>query len=190
MARAAALNPEVWVDAHGDALFRYAMARVGARDVAEDLVQEALLTAWQARADFAGASSERTWLIGILKHRVGDYFRRTVREKTASGGALDADPATDGLFSRRGKWAHAPIAWADPNGAFAQAEFWQTLDDCVGKLPRQQAAAYALRDVDGLSAEEICKILDVTPTNLWTLLHRARLRLRECLSRHWFGSKA
>lgn len=190
MRGAAALNPEVWVDQHGDVLFRYAMARVGVRDVAEDLVQEAFLSAWQARADFAGASSERTWLVGILKHRIGDHFRRAFRERAAQSESHADDPAVEAFFSRWGKWRKHPPKWADPPGAFSEAEFWGTLEQCVGKLPSQQAAAYALREIDGLSSEDICKILEVTPTNLWTLLHRARLRLRECLSRNWFGSRA
>src|SRR5262249_38832568 len=157
-----------WVDRHGDVLFRYALARVGQRSVAEELVQETFLAALQARDSFAGQSSERTWLIAILRHRLGDHFRRLSRE--AIGQLDDVDATLGELFTQHGKWRCAPADWGDPRRAFEQSEFWNVFERCMAGLPARLSAAFGLRDVDRLESDEVCKILDVSPTNLWTLL--------------------
>jgi len=160
-------GPERWLNDHGEVLFGYAHVRVQDRHVAEDLVQEALLAAWRGRHTFARESSERTWLVGILKHKLADHWRRAGREigttRVPATGIVDAaDPP-------------------EPDGAFERREFWQTLIDCIAALPPAQARAFTLREFDGLRSDEICNILEVTPTNLWVLLHRARTRLRQSL---------
>ena len=179
-------EPESWVDRHGDALFAYALARVGDPQTAEDLVQEAFLGGLKARAEFAGQSSERTWLVAILKRRIVDHFRRVAREAPE---AVDGDPdPRDELFTRSGLWRMRPVDWgADPARAMEQGELSAVLQRCLAALPRRMAAALVLREMEGIPSEEVCKILEVSPTNLWTLLHRARSRLRMCLERNWFG---
>lgn len=150
---------------HGEALFGYARVRVQDRHMAEDLVQETLLAAWHGRHTFARQSSERTWLVGILKHKLADHWRRADREMRATRAqATDKVDATDPLD--------------DP---LERREFWQTLIDCIAALPPAQARAFALHEFDGLRSDEICNILEVTPTYLWVLLHRARTRLRQSL---------
>lgn len=177
--------PEQWLNDYGDVLFGYASVRVQDHHVAEDLVQETLLAAWHGRHTFAGESSERTWLVGILKHKPADHWRRAGREiRTTRAQASDVVDTTDPLdrsLDADGKWRGAPSPWPKPDGAFERQEFWQMLIDCIAALPPAQARAFTLREFDGLRSGEICNILEVTPTNLWVLLHRARVRLRQSL---------
>lgn len=188
--------PEKWLAEHGDALFRYACLRVRDRDAAEDLVQETLLAALQSKGDFAGRSSERTWLIGILRHKLADHWRRHGREAPLENctDAADPDELLELLFDAENgdHWRAPPFHWLKPDAALEQRQFWDVLSDCIGDLPPAQAQAFALCEIDGVAGAEVCKVLDVSPTNLWVMLHRARLRLRQCLEIHWFadGSKA
>src|ERR1043165_5124358 len=173
-------DPAQWIDQHGDALFRYAYLRLRDRDVAEDLVQETFVAA--LRAKFSGQSSERTWLIGILKHKLSDHWRKQNRSapvETASD-LQEPDELLQKLFDAAAgdHWRNAPSAWRDPDAALEQQEFWQRLGDCIAALPPAQAQAFSLCELDGLEGAEACKVLDVAPTNLWVMLHRARLRLR------------
>lgn len=182
-----ASDPEKWVDEHGDLLFRYALVRVRDASVAEELVQETFLAALRSRERFAGSSSERTWLVGILKHKVVDHFRRRARELPAEDafGQEDLD-----LFQERGYWIHetGPADWgAGPAADYERTRFWDVLGHCVGELPPRAASAFTLRELDGLEAGEICKVLGVTSTNLWVMLHRARAHLRLCLEKRWIG---
>ena len=184
-----ASDPEGWLDRHGDALYRYALLRLRDRDLAADLVQETFLEALRARHGFAGRSSERTWLIGILKHKVLDHYRRAGRERAASGD--DPLPAPAGpSFDRRGHWRVAPAAWAgDPGRDLEAREFWDAFAGCLSKLPAGIADAFFLREVDGLGAEEVQRLLGITPANFWARLHRARSALRRCLEAGWFGRR-
>ncbi len=181
-------DPEQWLADHGDALFRYALLHVADRSVAEDLVQETLLGALKARESFAGRSSTRTWLTGILKHKICDHVRRKTRRQPEEDLAA-ADELIADQFNQHGLWSGGPRKWrGDPSSAFDNAEFWDVLTRCLEALPERLRAAFAQREIEATPTEEICKLLDVTATNLWTLLHRARTRLRACLERNWFRS--
>jgi RNA polymerase sigma-70 factor, ECF subfamily len=184
-------SPNCWLTEHGDALYGYAYLRLRNRDAAEDLVQETLLAALQGRASFAGNSSERSWLIGILKHKLIDYWRRRARQPALDGttsGDDSADDIMERLFDNQARehWRSAPSPWRDPDAALEQQQFWAVFSQCLGALPPAQARAFGLCEIDGLDGNEACKVLRVTPTNLWVMLHRARLRLRQCLENHWF----
>lgn len=181
------------MDLHGDSLFRYALLRTRDPRVAEDLVQETFLAALQNRARFAERSSERTWLIGILKHKIMDYFRQTSRESTLDGDDQATEVVVD-LFDDQGHWhapATAPKNWIeDPSQILERKEFWDVLARCLAALPPRQARAFSLREIDDLDSEEICKLLNISATNLWVMLHRARSHLRRCLEIHYMGLKA
>jgi RNA polymerase sigma-70 factor, ECF subfamily len=192
VANVPAPDPALWVDVYGNYLYRYAMFRVRDSCIAEDIVQETLLAAFQAYKKFAGRGSERTWLVGILKHKIIDHFRRTSRET-----AFDLDEGQafehDEFFRSSGEWVghwteeSAPADWgANPAGALQQSEFLSVFQKCLGPLPERTARAFTLREVDGLTSDEICEALDVTVNNLWVMLHRARLHLRHCVEVHWF----
>lgn len=181
-------DPHTWLDQHGDALYRFALLRVRDPGVAEDLVQETLLAALRARDSFAGAAAERTWLIAILKNKLIDHFRRQARERPLPE-TENTDEAIDAMFSDEhgGHWTRTPSAWENPEAALDQARFWQAFHDCLAGLPERQARIFALSELDGLSTDELCKVLEAQPSNVWVMLHRARLRLRECLEQRWFG---
>jgi RNA polymerase sigma-70 factor (ECF subfamily) len=182
-------NPAKWVDEHGDYLFRYALSRLRQRDVAEDLVQETFLAALRGRDRFAGASSERTWLVGILKRKIVDHLRRKAHEQPVSD-VTDSDRWAEALFDERGHWKKKPGQWpADPSAAFEKQEFWAIFTACLRKLPERLANAFTLREVEELDSQEVCKVLNVSANNLWVMLHRARLGLWRCLEVNWFGTK-
>jgi RNA polymerase sigma-70 factor (ECF subfamily) len=183
----AASEPSQWVERHGDALFRYAMLRVRDHAVAEELVQECLLGALDARKRFGGESSERTWLIGILKHKLLDHWRRRGRDKPHEASSAELHDLA--VFDERGYWKGRVQAWRDdPAELIEQREFRQVLANCLRKLPATFATCFIMKEVDGLDSSEICQVLGITATNLWARMHRARLRLRECLERNWFDS--
>lgn len=179
-------DPEDWVDRHGDALFRYALSRVRDRQRAEDLVQDTFLAAYRAREQFQGRASERTWLIGILKRKIIDLHRKRSEQPVTD---LAQDDGLDGLFTSGGKWKVPVTRWADdPEELVRQREFQEVLRGCLAAMPARLADAFALRELEDLSSEEVRKVLHVSASNLWVLLHRARLRLWRCLSVRWAGA--
>lgn len=181
------VDPSDWVDRYGDYLFRYAMLRLRDRSVSEDLVQETFLAALADRESFAGRSSEATWLVGILRHKIADHFRRQTREIPFP----DGDPRNlreEDSFDPSGHWASGPADWkTNPADLFRQKEFLDRLTECLSDLSPNQASAFTLREIEGLDTGEICKVLHVTETNLWVILHRARMLLRRCLETRWFA---
>jgi RNA polymerase sigma-70 factor (ECF subfamily) len=184
---AQASDPALWVDRHGDALFRFAMLRVGDRDLAEELVQETYVAAWQAKDRYAGRSSERTWLVGILKHKIVDSRRRD-RARPPVDDSLDSGEDMAELFDERGRWKHPPRDWGDSPAAIAEnQEFWRVFSRCFESLSARPRLAFALKEHEGLGGDEICKVLGVSTTNVWVILYRARQHLRRCLELHWFS---
>jgi RNA polymerase sigma-70 factor (TIGR02943 family) len=185
----AVTDPEDWVDRHGDALYRYALLRVRSPDLAEDVVQETFLEAFRARSSFSGRSSERTWLVGILRHMIIDHLR-IVRREPQAGNGLSASGMSESPFDRRGHWRVGPAHWgSDPSSEMESREFWDVFNACLSKLPQGLADAFFLRELDDLGADEVQQILGITPANLWKRLHRARVCLRRCLESGWFGAQ-
>jgi len=182
--------PDTWPTDHGDALYRYAYFHAHDTSLAEDLVQETLLAALTARERFSGRSSERTWLIAILKNKLVDQVRKQAREQPLAEYAENDDEAVEALFAADGHWKRPPSLWETPMRALEQKQFWQVLAHCIAGLPVAQAHAFRLCEIVGREGNEACKVLGISATNLWVLLHRARLRLRQCLEIQWFGREA
>jgi RNA polymerase sigma-70 factor (TIGR02943 family) len=179
--------PEQWLSLHGDALFRYALLLAGDEHHAEDLVQETLLAALESRERYSAAASERTWLIAILRHKALDDRRRNRRRDQYLAGV---DPAVEGNFNRFGKWRKPPGRWTPaPQALLESQEFRTVFQSCMSALPVRIREAFALRVVEGLDASETCRILEISSANLWTLLYRARERLRRCLEGKWFSKE-
>jgi len=173
-------------------LLRYAELQLRDGAAAEDAVQEALLAALTAEASFEGRSNLRTWLTGILKHKIVDAIRRRSRERpVADAGADQEDGALDGLidgqFDRRDHWSEPPEAWQAPEGALQQKQFLAALEACLRALPERTARVFMMREHLGLETAEICKELGITATHCWVMLHRARTALRLCLEKSWFA---
>jgi RNA polymerase sigma-70 factor (ECF subfamily) len=180
-------SPASWVDEHGDALYRFALLRVRDAVVAEDLVQEAFLAALKSQAGFAGRSQLRTWLIGILRHKIVDHLRKSGAERE-SAESDESDSLIDNWFDADGRWVQLPSRFeVNPAKLAERREFWDVLRSCLEGLPDRVGEAFSLRVISDLPANEVCKLLSVTSTNLWVLLHRARARLRACLEKKWFG---
>jgi RNA polymerase sigma-70 factor (ECF subfamily) len=175
-----------WVDDYGDALFRYAMARVHDRDVAEDLVQETFLSALSDRQHYRGEAAFLTWLTAILHRKTIDYYRRRSKERELND-SVDRDSIGRLLFDRRGGWRRRLGDWPNsPHEALEREEFWGVMNDCLSQLPHTLAAAFHLREIDACETAAICRRLDISATNLSVRLHRARSLLRRCLELRWF----
>jgi RNA polymerase sigma-70 factor (ECF subfamily) len=185
-------DPGTWVEVHGDSLYRFALLRLRDPKLAEEIVQETLLAALQSRDRFLGQSSERSWLIGILKHKVIDHFRRNRREGPAEN-VEQFEEEMEGAFDENGHWKRdetGPAEWAaDPGTLLERKEFWSALERCLSKLPTRMASAFSLREIDDVDSSQVCETLNISSANLWVLLHRARMQLRKCLEVHFFGIK-
>ena len=188
-------DPASWVDRYGDFLYRFALSRIKDSTIAEDLVQETFLAALKSRANFQGRSSAKTWLIAILKHKIVDPIRKRVREPASDkvesmSDALASDP-TEGSFKDDGGWLNRPAKWdVNPMKIYEQKEFMGVLYLCLAELPERQAEAFMMREFDGLSTEEICKALNISATNSWVMLYRARMWLRQCIEKNWLAAES
>jgi RNA polymerase sigma-70 factor, ECF subfamily len=156
-------------------------------EAAEDAVQEALLAALAAgEAAFGGRSNLRTWLTGILKHKIVDTIRRQSRERPAQEFDPGGETEFDSLFDGRGHWQEMPDTWEQPEASLQQKQFLSALEACLAALPDRTARVFMMREHLGLETSEICKELEITATHCWVMLHRARMALRQCLEMNWF----
>ena len=174
---------------HRDYLMRFAWLQLRNKAWAEDAVSETVLAALAKPQSFGNRSQLKTWLIGILKHKVIDALRHHSREISGldPGVDEDADPLDSLGFKADGHYAQRPADWGNPEQEFSSRQFFEVLEACTTKLPVAQGRLFLMREWLELSSEEICKELDLTPTNFYVQLHRARLRLRECLELNWFA---
>ena len=189
-------DPARWVDEYGDYLFKYAVIRLRDPAKAEDTVQETFLAALKGASKFSGKSAEKSWLTGILKNKIYDYYRKAGRETSFTDLEFYGDEESDRFVPdglSKGGWIHelGPLEWSTEPGASLDKEaFWKTFHDCANKLPKNISTAFTLREVDGVESKEICALLNISENNLWVMLHRARMALRRCLETNWFGKQA
>ncbi|MBA2676231.1 sigma-70 family RNA polymerase sigma factor [Ramlibacter sp.] len=175
---------------HRDYLLRFARLQLRNDAWAEDAVSETLLAALVKPQSFGNRSQLKTWLVGILKHKVIDILRQRKREVALDPQDGDASEELDALaFKADGHYAAQPSDWGNPEQELSSRQFFAVLEACTDKLPAAMGRVFLMREWLELSSDEICKELQVTPTNLYVLLHRARLRLRECLELNWFGGR-
>lgn len=180
-------NVHSWLNEHSDYLYRFALARLRDPHQAEDVVQETFLAAIKS-PNFAEQSAPRTWLTGILKHKIIDVMRKSVREVAASDLMADEDANMDEFFDEQGRWTEKPQVWDMPTDALEQKQFLSILQTCMEKLPAKAAQLFLMREVHETDNEEICKELNISPTNAWVMLYRARMGLRKCLEINWIGN--
>ena len=179
------------LDTHRRYLLRVAQLQLRDADLAEDVVQETLVAALSACAGFSGRSSVKTWLTGILKHKIVDAIRQKQRQPVILA-TFDEETDLedfDPLFKDNGAWEAPPADWGDPENALARQEFMSIMDVCLDKLPPNTARVFMMREVMELETDEICKELTITANNLWVILYRARMALRQCLEQNWFTAQ-
>ena len=183
-------DPNNWLDIHGDTLFRYSLKYISDNTVAEDLVQETFLAALKNRDSFIGASSEQTWLIGILKNKIIDHYRKYKRDTSSEKKNANVDPDDLDYISSGsdiGSWKieRRPTKWSiDSNDPVEQQQFWSHLNNCLEQLEPRLAVCYYLREIQQIEYKDVCNVLKLKPTNLRVMLHRARKLLRKCLEKN------
>ncbi len=179
-------NPITWLEKYGDTLYRFARARVKDSFTAEDLVQETLLAAYRSRKNFSGRSTPRTWLIGILRHKIVDYYRKQKHEQEEEN-LDDFVYGIENMFDAREKWKVKPGDWGkDPKNEYERKELMATIHACLDEMPKKMSLAYTLRELQGVSTNELCELFQTGKNNCWVILYRARMLLRRCLEINWF----
>ena len=184
-------DPSLWTELYGDYLYNFAFSRLFRKEIAEDLVQETFLSALKARKNFKGQSTEQTWLISILKNKIIDHFRKVsnTREKMI----LDNQWEISGQDSPFRQEAPFKGHWKNKDQSFSiemlieREEFQTILEDCIKRLPVKWANAFVLKIVEEAESDSVCKDLNISPSNLWVILHRARLKMRDCLEKKWMN---
>ena len=172
------LNPENWINNYSDELFAFAFKRVSKRETALDLVQDTFLSALKAKDNFKGNSSEKTWLYTILRNKIIDHYRKHSKRTTVG--------IEEKVFDVKGHWQIPDKFFTlSPEDVLNNKELGKIIDGCIGDLPDKTAAAFKLKHIDGEKTEEICKQLDITSSNYWVIMHRARLQLQDCIKKKW-----
>jgi RNA polymerase sigma factor (sigma-70 family) len=183
---AESLSPERWLQAHGDLLFRMAISKVRDRDVAEDIVQEVFVSAWRARDTYAGRSTEATWLVGILRKRLADYFRSQARQNRIRFDSHSPESSA----TEANTLPNIPLAPSISSQVFETrleaVEFRQIVSECLKAMPVHLRQAFQLRLENGdLDVHQLSQLLGINPANTSVRLYRARLLMRHCVERRW-----
>lgn len=187
-------NPTDWVKLYADELYRFALIKVSDNGLAQDLVQETFLSALQAKEQFRGESSEKTWLMAILKNKIIDHFRKT--KKASITISIDEEKTSDSdphhfFFNEKGHWRKemAPKAWiSEISSKQEQTDFYSILRACMDKLSDMGKKIFNGKYLEEKESGEICKDLSITTSNYWVIIHRAKLQLRGCLEKNWFSN--
>ncbi|MBP6624205.1 MAG: sigma-70 family RNA polymerase sigma factor [Chitinophagaceae bacterium] len=177
------LQPEKWVVNYSDYLFNHALYRINDVEQAEDLVQETFLSAYKSKALYKGEASEKTWLVSILKNKIIDYYRKKASlSKTFD---LQRDSNENFFFEQEdGHWKENTIPAdlkLDPHNQLQQKELANILLICFEKLPEMWNQILKLKLIDQEKSEALCKTFNISSSNLWVIVHRAKLQLRDCL---------
>ena len=178
------LNPNKWIDLYSDYLFNYTVSRVNDREIAKDLVQDTFFAGLKAMDNFKGEASERTWLISILKRKIIDHYRKINSKKGKAEVRMSYNSDEN-----EGDWLEERVD--DPYDKNAEdnlmnSELEEAIYNCLGKLPKKQAAVFKMKTILGYETETICNELNINPSNLWVIIHRARTAMVECMEKNWF----
>ncbi|GAL61003.1 sigma-70 family RNA polymerase sigma factor [Algibacter lectus] len=178
------IHPDKWIDLYADYLFNYTVTRVSDREIAQDLVQDTFLAGLKSMKNFKGEASERTWLISILKRKIIDHYRKINSNKGKAEVRIQYNDAES-----EGDWLEERVA--DPFDKTAEdsmqnSELGDAIHNCLGKLPKKQANVFKMKTVLNYETEVICNELNITASNLWVIIHRARTAMADCLKENWF----
>lgn len=182
---------KTWVEAWSDKMYSWALYKTNNKEAAEDLVQETFMAAFQSFDKFKEKSSPNTWLFGILNNKIADHFRKAYRQPIVNESDRNREGGKgflDTFFDADNNWLkeQRPQRWDDDSHLLDNPEFVKTLQGCMNELPSNWFAAINLKYLEEKKGEQICQDLEITPTNFWQILHRAKLQLRKCLENHWF----
>ncbi len=183
------MSPSSWVKNYGDYLLSLALMKTGNREVAEDLVQDTFLSAIRNKDSFRGASSEKTWLVTILKNKITDYYRKKdVLRNTDSYLSETEDAFNNAFFEENGHWktSSAPAEW-NTDTKINQSEFQRILQFCLSKLPPKLLPVFVAKFLDEQESDEICKEQEISSSNYWVIVHRAKVLMRACLETNWIN---
>lgn len=179
------LHPETWVDRYADYLYNYTISRLGDEELAKDLVQETFIAGLESAPKFKGNAAERTWLTAILKRKIIDQYRKANSKKGKAEVRMNFSENAD----RDEDWLETMAADPDSireNDTIENVELGLAIQDCIASLPEKQARVFEMKTMLGMETEDICKELDISPSNLWVIVHRARSALMSCLNDNWF----
>ncbi|MDY2587441.1 sigma-70 family RNA polymerase sigma factor [Winogradskyella aquimaris] len=179
------LNPNNWIDLYSDYLFNYTISRVNDRVVAQDLVSETFLAGLKSMGNFKGEASERTWLVSILKRKIIDHYRKINSKKGKAEVRMNYNSDSD----TEGDWLEERVEDTFEKTAEAKlenSELGDAIYDCIAKLPAKQAEVFKMKTILGYDTETICNEMNITASNLWVLIHRARTALANCMEENWF----
>lgn len=180
------LQPEAWIDNYSDMLYRFAVLRVTDKELAKDIVQDTFMSAWKGKDGYKGEASEKNWLFTICRNKVIDHYRKAANSLATHG----INNYEDMFFDEKGMWnkSAVPAAWGvSYNDTIDTKDFYKVLNECKDNLKELQQAVFVLKYFDDFSSDKICKLLDITPSNYWVLMHRAKLQLRQCIEHNWFN---
>ena len=180
------LSPDNWIDNYADYLFNYTVVRVNDSDIAKDLVQETFLAGLKSAKNFQGKSTERTWLVSILKRKIIDYYRKINSKKGKAEVRMNFYDSGE----NEGSWIEerVPQSWENESEKIIETqELKAQIDKCIDALPEKYAMVFRMKTIQEFETEEICKELNITPSNLWVIIHRARTQLRKCMEENWFN---
>ncbi len=185
MPTAVILKPELWVDRYADYLYTYAFNRVNDPELARDLVQETFFAGLRASPNFRGAASERTWLVAILKRKVVDHYRKINSEK----GRAEVRMQYRNPEGEDGVWLEEQVAdpaFTGQSDALENEELGWALQECISRLSEKHRHAFTQKTILGKDTSVICNEMGIQASNLWVMVHRARVSLMECLNENWF----
>lgn len=179
------IDPNTWIDNYSDYLFNYTIVRVDDREIAKDLVQETFFAGLKSMKNFKGESSERTWLIAILKRKIIDHYRKINSKK----GKAEIRIGYTKESENEGDWLEERVA--DPFDITAEDDLENTelglaIHNCIAKLPKKQAVIFKMKTIQNFDTAAICNEFNITASNLWVIIHRARTALTNCLQKNWF----
>ncbi|WP_299667142.1 sigma-70 family RNA polymerase sigma factor [uncultured Polaribacter sp.] len=181
------INSNKWIDNYADYLYNYAISRVNNSDLAKDLVQETFFAGLKSAKNFQGKASERTWLVSILKRKIIDYYRKINSKKGQAEVRMNFYQSGE----NEGNWIEerVPQSWDNQSEKnIENEELRNQLEACINNLPEKYAMVFRMKTVQEFETEEICKELDITSSNLWVIIHRARTQLRKCMEDNWFNN--
>lgn len=178
------IDPTKWVDQYSDYLFNYTIARVNDREKAQDLISETFLAGLKSMKNFKGEASERTWLISILKRKIIDHYRKSNSKKGKAEVRIHYKDEES-----EGDWLEERVA--DPFDKTAEdnlqnKELGEAIYGCLGQLPEKQAAIFRMKTIENIDTEVICNEFNITPSNFWVIIHRARTAMAGCMEKSWF----